>query len=401
MPRSLLTALLALLVAAPAWAQTTGHTPSKERVDPLERRRDNIQGNNIRATITNWNQTAQSGQTGDFFYEYPKNTRRTYIALSQLWVGAKVTGTAGQELFIVDVADFRNNPDGQSRNRWTFQPVKGYVNPAGSAFGIAQSDERTSWPTCWPDKLSDPTDPGWCGKWNGFFGKNQFNDDQEFFWKSGDDQYDRYTNDATAPVLNGQRNKYFPDETDPTRSGLGIITESRMLAWSQVLIDDVVFALYGVKNDGSKDLPQVAVSAWLADEVGGDGEDRPFFDIGEDVVFMTDADGIGAPAFGSAVVGVAGIAFLETPGNATNRIDDDGDGTTLAEGTVGERGVYPRDVIDLDFIAGEIPANGLDDNLNGLIDESEANIPFTQVGVTSPGVGYADFIDNDNDGEQN
>jgi len=144
MPRSLLTALLALLVAAPAWAQTTGHTPSKERVDPLERRRDNIQGNNIRATITNWNQTAQSGQTGDFFYEYPKNTRRTYIALSQLWVGAKVTGTAGQELFIVDVADFRNNPDGQSRNRWTFQPVKGYVNPAGSAFGIAQSDDRTS-----------------------------------------------------------------------------------------------------------------------------------------------------------------------------------------------------------------------------------------------------------------
>lgn len=398
MPRSLTAALLALLVAVPAWAQTTGYTPSKERVDPLERRRDNIQGNNIRATITNWNQTAQSGQTGDFFYEYPKNTRRIYIALSQLWVGAKVTGTAGEPLFIVDVADFRNNPDGQSRKRWTFQPVKGYVNPQGSAFGIAQSDEKASWPPFWPDKLTDASDPGWRGSWNGFFGKNQFNADQEFFWKAGDDQYDRYTNDATAPVVNGQRNKYFPDATDMTRSGLGIITESRMLAWTQVLIDDVVFALYGVKNDGSKDLPQVGVSAWLADLVGGDAaDDRPFFDIGEDVVFMTDADARGTAPFGSDVVGVAGIAFLETPGNAANRIDDDGDGTTLAEScAIGE---CNSPIVTVEMLVGETVANGIDDNGNGLVDESEANLPFATAGVTSPGVGFADHIDNDGDGE--
>ncbi len=401
MPRFLFAALLALGLAGTAAAQSTTYTPSKERVDPLERRADNIQGNNIRATITNWNQTAQSGQTGDFFYEYPKNTRRIYIALSQLWIGAKVTGTAGEPLFIVDVADFRTNPDGQSRKRWSQQPIKGYVNPAGSSFGIAQSDDKASWPPFWPDKVADANDPGWRGAWNGFFGKNQFNADQEFFWKAGDDQYDRYTNDATAPLTpGGQRNKYFPDATDQTRSGLGVVTESRMLAWTQVLIDDVVFALYGVKNDGSKDLPQVGVSAWLADLVGGDAaDDRPFFDIGQDVVFMTDSDARGTAPFGSDVVGVAGIAFLETPGNADNRIDDDGDGTTLTEGTVGERGVYPRDVVDADMIVGEDATNGIDDNGNGLVDESATNIPFSTAGVTSPGVGYADHIDNDSDGE--
>ncbi len=401
-----LAALLAALVvsvlpAAPVAAQApnaTTYSPSKERVDPLERRRDDIQGNNIRATITNWNMTGQSGQPGDFAYEYPKNTRRVYIALSQLWVGAKVKGTAGADLTIVDVADFRTNPDGASRNRWTFQPIKGYVNPAGAARGIAQSDDKASWPPFWPDKLTDATDPGWRGSWNGFFGKNVFNADQEFVWKSGDDQYDRFTNDATAPRIGGAFNKYYPDTTDLARNGLAIVTESRMLAWSQTLIKDVVFALYGVKNDGSKDLGQVGISMWLADIVGGDGgDDRPFFDIGEDIVFMTDADERGTAPFGSDVVGVAGIAFLETPGNAANRIDDDGDGSTLSESP--GKGEPGSPLITADFLVGENPANGIDDNGNGLIDESGANIPSAVVGVTNPGVGYADYIDNDGDGE--
>ena len=34
-------------------------------------------------------QTAQSGSPGDFWYEWPKNTNRIYIALTQLWVGAE------------------------------------------------------------------------------------------------------------------------------------------------------------------------------------------------------------------------------------------------------------------------------------------------------------------------
>ena len=182
------------------------HVPSSERVDPFERRSDVIDGNNIRATLTNWAQTANSGNPGDFLYEWPKNTNRIYIALSQLWVGAEVKDENGEDLWIVEVSDFRRNPVDENRS-WTFEPIKGYVNPAGSALGIAQSDEPESWPASWPDKLSDADDPGWPGSWNGFFGKNSFNADQEFFYKVGDDQYDRYPN-------------YFPDDTDLSRKGL-------------------------------------------------------------------------------------------------------------------------------------------------------------------------------------
>ncbi len=386
--------LLALLCVPSALAQTAPgaeYEPSDERVDRLERRADLIAGNNIRATITNWNQTGQSGQPGDINYEFPRNTRRIYVALSQLWVGARVQGTTGP-LTVFDVSDFRVNPDGESDNSWTFQPVEGYVNPSGSEAGIAQSDDPNSWPARWPDKLSDPTDPGWPGSWNGFFGKNIFNADQEFMFKAGDDQYDRY--------LTGS-NQFYPDSTDLTRGGLAVIVESRVLAWSQVLIQDVVFLLYSVTNDGTTDYEQVGVAIWLADLVGGDSaDDEPFFDLSNSVAFLTDSDGRGTEPFGADRVGVAGIAFLETPGNAIDRIDNDGDGSTdtSVPCTVRECG---GPVLNEAFIAGENPTNGVDDNGNGLIDESVANIPISTAGVVSLGVGYADYIDNDSDGEGN
>ncbi|MEM6335599.1 MAG: hypothetical protein AAF752_03475 [Bacteroidota bacterium] len=384
----LLALFLLLILAAPAGAQGVidrNHVPSTERVDPFERRRDNIDGNNIRATITNYAQTGQSGTPGDFNYEWPKNTNRIYVALTQLWVGAPVVGNEGDDLFVVDVASFRTNP-ADANASWTFEPIEGYVNPAGADFGIAQSDEPTSWPPFWPDKLTAPEDPGWAGSWSGLFGRDQFNADQEFFYKIGDDRYDRYPT-------------YFPDETDPTRKGLGLVGEIRSLAWSQILIDDVIFHLHAIKNDGTKDLDRVGVSVWLADLVGGDSsDDIPFFDVLEDVAFMTDADGVGTEPFGSDPVGVAAIAFLETPGNALDRIDNDGDGSTVnCEPEVGE---CSSPVVPVEFLNGEDPANGIDDNANGLIDENLTYTPFSGEQAQSTGVGYADGIDNDDDGER-
>lgn len=379
---------LMLLWSMPAVAQVGEHVPSSERVDPFERRRDNVDANNVRATITNWTQTAQSGDPGDFWYEWPKNTNRVYIALTQLWTGAQVQDESGETLWIVNVSDFRANPVDENIS-WTYEPIAGYVNRAGAEFGIAQSDDNTSWPSFWPDKESDVTDPGWVGSWNGFFGKDIFNADQEFFYKAGDDQYNRYPT-------------YFPDETDLSRGGLGLIADTRVMAWSQILIEDVVFMLHGIKNDGTKDLNQMSIGLWLADCVGGDcSDDVPFFDLLEDVAWMTDADGIGNQNFGADRVGVAAISFLETPGNATDRIDNDGDGSTAdnCDPAIGE---CNSPVIPESFLIGEDELNGIDDNGNGLIDENQTYVPFTAVdGTQQVGVGFADFIDNDGDGEEN
>ena len=86
------------------------HVPGTERIDPFERRRDNIDANNVRATITNWAQSGQSGTPGDFWYEWPKNTGRRYVALTQLWVGAEVEDENNDTLWVVDVADFAAIP---------------------------------------------------------------------------------------------------------------------------------------------------------------------------------------------------------------------------------------------------------------------------------------------------
>ncbi len=49
-----------------------------------------------------------------------------------------------------------------------------------------------------------------------------------------------------------------------------------------------------------------------------------------------------------------------------------------------------------DMLLGEIPGNGIDDNGNGLIDESETDVAFgTQVGTT-----YADYMDDTGKGEE-
>ncbi len=386
----ILTAALLLCLTVPVRGQGVidrNHVPSTERVDPLERRRDDIDGNNIRATITNWTQTANSNSPADFNYEWPKNTNRRYVALTQLWVGAEtkanIGSDAGETLWILDVADFRGNNTGGSAS-WTFEPVGGYANPGGSAFGIAQSDEPESWPPFWPDKTGDVADPGWSGSWNGFFGKDIYNADQEFFFKAGDDQYDR------------NRAVYQPDATDPSRHGLGLIIETRIMAWTQILIDDVVFLIYGVKNDGTVDLQKASMAVWLADCVAGDcGDDVIFFDLLEDVALMTDEDGIGDQNFGSDPAGTVAIAFLETPGNATDRIDNDGDGT-VSEECPKNNGECNSPVMTEAFIDGEQPANGVDDNGNGLIDETLAHVPFGE----QEGVGYADYLDNDRDGER-
>ena len=382
--------LATLIMVSPTRAQGVierDHVPSKERIDPFERRVDAIDGNNVRASITNWGQTADSGEPTEYWYEWPKNTGRRYVALTQLWIGAEVVGNRGDTLWVVDVGDWRNNPVDENVS-WTLEPIKGYVNPAGSEYGIAQSDEPDSWPPSWPDKQGDANDPGWIGSWNGFFGKDIFNADQEFFYKIGDDQYNRYP-------------AYFPDSTDLTRKGLGLVTETRTLAWSQILIDDVVFIIQGVKNDGTQDIRKVAMTTWLADCVGGDcGDDVPFFDLLEDVAFMTDQDNIGDQFFGSDPVGVATFAFLETPGNAIDRIDNDADGST-ADACTPLIGECNSPIVTLAFLVGERPTNGIDDNYNGLIDENPAHAPFSGEQAQSVGLGYADYIDNDGDGELN
>jgi hypothetical protein len=364
-----------LLSQAPLFSQfgtaVPGHVPSKERGDPAVRAHAQLEGNRVRTSIFNYALTGR--ENGNFPinvetpYEWPKNTGEVYLALTGLILGAEVTDDKGVVQHIIEVPDYRTSPTGAS---WNLEPIPGYSNPSSNS--LANSLDPTTWPAFWPDKLSDKTDPGWKGEWDGYFGKNIFNADQELFAKASDDRYDRYTD-------------YFPDTTDLTRKGLGIIVDQRSLAWSQILIQDDVFLLYTLTNDGTKDIPKVGVTIWFADFVGGNGDsqdDIADFDILNRFLWSRDNDNR-APTFGNDPVGAVALTFLETPGNSVDRIDNDGDGESNGP------------PITEDMLQGEIPGNGIDDNGNGLIDENETDVPFgTQVGTT-----YANGIDDNNNGE--
>ncbi len=294
-------------------AQVLKHKPSDFRGDVNYRRNSNIDGNNIRTTIFNSGYSGDPSNRPDYVdYEWPKNTNRIYIALVEIFLGGEVKSNSGETIYLVEIPAGRTDPS--TGNSWNMEPVPGFLNPQQNE--IARSDKPESWPTAvqggWRDKRSDPIDPGWIGSWNGFFGKNIFNADQEFYFVTSDDLY--------------KRQPYVPDTTDLSRGGLGLLMDVRTLAWSQVLINDVLFFIHDIKNDGTKTIDKTSFCLFVADWVGGDApDDYPYVDLQTATTFLTDADRIGTEAFGTNPVGVASLKYIETPGNQVNGIDDDGD----------------------------------------------------------------------------
>ena len=424
--------LAGTMLSSSATGQIIAHAPSDFRGDVNYRRNSNVDGNNIRTTIFNSGYSGDPSNRPDYIeYEWPKNTNRIYIALVDILLGGEVTGNDGQTTYLVEVPTGRTDPNG---NSWNIEPVPGFIDPQQSE--IARSDKPTSWPTAaqhgWRDKRSDLIDPGWVGSWNGFFGKNIFNADQEFYYVTSDDIY--------------KRQPYTPDTTDRTRGGLGLIMDVRTLAWSQVLINDIVFFMHDIKNDGTKTIGKTVFLMFVADWVGGDNpDDYPYVDLQTATTFLTDVSRTGSEAFGGTPVGVASLKYIETPGNQVNGIDDDGDaddnpelfalssadtGTVIPHFTANDfaaRTLTPGDKIVLiepetyDRIVTAYPAgggtvrslnkeyvlpsggitlsedtlaNGYDEDLDGLIDEKQSLHLFhvNEIKKTTNPVRYINYI---------
>ncbi|HAC14712.1 MAG TPA: hypothetical protein DCE78_02025, partial [Bacteroidetes bacterium] len=268
--------LVTILVGSGSvYAQNGNVTPSDERSSFEDRRKSILDANNLRATYHNYGFAGRASGQDELVFEYPKNTNRWYIYFMSIFTGAEVQnqGGTGTETFPVVIApNYRTNP--QTGDSWAQNPVFGYFNEDSEE--IARSDRGpgstlgNTWPTFWPDKMDDESDPGWSDEWNGFFGKGIFNADQEFFYRSGDDLYTRYINNANT--------RFQPDVTDPSRGGLGLIMDTRILAWTQNLISNVHFNIFEIRNDASFDYEKVSFMLWTADWVGTPSDDRPFFD---------------------------------------------------------------------------------------------------------------------------
>ncbi|MFC2136305.1 hypothetical protein ACFLTH_16940, partial [Bacteroidota bacterium] len=362
--------LISFIACSGLYAQ---YVPSSERGDDGIRTKQQMEGNQINTTIFNFGHTGRFEGTAPLSdqtpYEWPKNTGHVYLAHTSLIIGGEVVDRNGETQRIIDFSAFRTSPEGKS---WVLNPVPGYLNRSRDPLRIATDVDETTWPESWPDRMNDENDPGWPGAWNGYFGKDIRQADQEIFYRCSDDYYDRYVN-------------YFPDSTDLTRKGLGLLTDVRVLTWNQILVRDVMYMLHSFKNDGTETINKMGVDLWYADFVGGNGDsqdDISEFNLAEDIAWTKDNDHR-APDFGNDPVGLVAVAFLETPGNSIDRIDNDGDGESFGP------------IVTEEMLVGEDPVNFIDDNGNGLVDETQTHIAF---GVQS-GVSYADHIDQNSNAE--
>lgn len=237
-----------------------------------------------------------------------------------------------------------------------FEPRPGYAEPnpdINRGRSIAISNDPRTWPgatdaagnlnpssdptRCWIDKVDDPDDPGWCGSWNGFFGKRP-NADQESFFVMDDQYYDAWD--------------FYPDSRDRTRRGLGLRVEVRGFQWANPQAQNVIFWHYDIVNESTTTYEDIVFGLYMDSGVGGsqrscDGvfesdDDNAFYnrDFGLNLVYTWDKGGHGVGL--SSVcepTGYLGYAYLETPGNPFNGQDDDNDGLIdeRRDGGVGQR----------------------------------------------------------------
>lgn len=404
--------MLASQLVSPGWGQTPMdalHGDQNYSYSGLH------SGNQIRANFYNDGLVGRRYvNTTDIGGEWPINSGHRYINQQIVFVGAEVKDENGEIKHIVSegngcTAGNSNNADsgdsGPNGEWYSFAPLPGFANDSPPADKsdkprIAMSHWDWSWPETWPDKFEDKVDPGWPGSWNGYFGKNVLNADQESYYVMDD-----YNNREFA---------FYPDSTNRNRRGLGLRVTVRGFQWSNVLVEDIFFLLYDVKNIGTTDHDKMNFGIMsgpiIGDRIvnGGDGgDDGGEYNLAEALGYHLDQDNIGAG--GWSPVGFLGLAFLESPGNPYDGIDNDGDGAEGPGPVIDESMFTPRKVnvgdpivvinyttfertvttmppegIDIEFqgrrvhiSAGqelvEEENNLFDDNLNGIIDENNGS----------------------------
>ena len=344
--------LILLTTLASGWSQNT--VPKDMRGNRNYRKAAIHNGNLVETLFYNFGEVAWWGR--DPSGVWPKGSGHSYMDGITPLVVTQVIKSNGDTLYICE-AGYRErmdiSPEGVERG---WQPRPGYANQQQDK--IAMSDDPNSWPDQWADK-----DASWNGYWNGYFGKRT-NADQESFFVMDDDADD------------GQ--DFYPDSTDVTRRGLGLRVGVRGFQWSNIQSEDLIFWHYDITNESSTTYPKMIFGMYVDCGIGGQydsNDDNASFDIENDITYSWDSNELGQGGWGPT--GWCGYAFLESPGNPYNRIDDDGDG---------EQG---SPLITENMILGEIPENGIDDNSNGLIDEAGFHVGFK----------YADGIDNNGNGQ--
>ena len=308
-------------------------------------------GNQIRTVFYNDGMIGDR-QPDELGMEWPINSGYEYLSKSATMIAAEVKviddSTGAVTRIVINSEGNGSSPgsltsessgdvDPNTGDWWTMAPLPYFANqfPEPDANGnerkkqVAMSHWPWSWPDTWPDKFDDTVDPGWAGSWNGYFGKDVLNADQESYYVMDD--------------YNNREWPFYPDSTDLTRRGLGIRATVRQFQWSNVLVEDCLFFLYDAMNIGTYEHDKMVFGTVYGPNIGIDSDDDGgAYILEENLGYQFDEDNIGSG--GWSPVGLLGAAFFESPGNPFDGIDNDGDGMLGSGITITEEMFAPKTI---------------------------------------------------------
>jgi hypothetical protein len=274
----------------------------------IDRKYADHTGNRILNRFYNFGGIGDGG--GQFSGIYPIGSGNSYFYEFTPVIAASVVDSSGNRKHIVSDGAIGLRDMSPFGYQWGFEPLPGFANPNQDYMAINTIPE--SWPESWPNREED-----WNGYWNGAYGK-YVRADQESYYVMNDQYNDEFF--------------YFPFTSsveDSVKRGLGIKLDTRIYQWNHPAAEDIIIITYLIENVSDKTLDSVVFGMYGDADIGstnGDfSDDDAYFDVDNDIVYQWDHDGWSA-ANGGFVPAYFGWAFLESPGNPTDGIDNDGDG---------------------------------------------------------------------------
>ncbi len=375
-----------------------------------------LQGNSIRTTFYNTGLIgAYKGDFGPYGGEWPKNSGHVQIGnispfvMSEVQVIKNIDAATNETTFVQITPviwsqgwDPNMFPKDSLGKFLGFEPLPNYLDLTQLAKDPKHSVAMSDQPNTWPSK--------WNNHWQGLHGNSQIVSDQESYFAVDDYGYTKTFKGLKLPR---------PVSTEPQRGGLGLQMNIREMQWADTDLQDILFIIYDIKNKGELHLPKslfgINVGAIMGASYPGGGsestDDLAKFYRNKNLMVTFDSDNRGANGY--TPVPWLGFSFLETPGNSLDGIDNDGDADTASNGSATGRYLNPNDfakqysvndpIVVIDYsspiykrtvtampekgvdilyfgqkihknpnvVLLEIARNGIDDNLNGLIDESD------------------------------
>ncbi len=227
-------------------------------------------------------------------------------------------------------AGLRQSP--YSGNIWGWLPLRGFHNEdrinnlLQNEPTPASSDDDSSWPESWPDRVEE-TDAGWSGSWNGFRGRGLVNGDEETFYVMDDFSDLEYAYGVEIEGPHSEKGVYVPVLSDSSIGGLGLQVEVRTFQFEDVVSEDILFTQYRTTNVSEKDLENV----WTGMVTHfAPGFDKVEYEHDQSLIYFWDSDGNGGgisfDGQPSAHLRYTGLLVLEYSSVQDNGIDEDEDG---------------------------------------------------------------------------